>query len=632
MAIAERGAQRVPAYRAEDGGSILESVRKVRELLSRSEKKRVLLLIPMITIMAVMQVVGVASVAPFLALVADPTAIEQNRYLAMAYDMLGFQSYQSFLIFAGVGALLLLLLSNLVSAATDWTLMRFSWSLNHELSKRILERYLHKPYVFFLNNNTARLGKNLLSEVKQVVKGFLVAGMKLIANLVVVLFILGLLVAVNPLLALIAFGTLGGAYVVIFMLVRTRLARLGEKRSYNDRERFKTANEALAGAKEIKLLGKERAFLQLYNTPSKRYSRYMASHQVISTLPRYGLETIAFGGMILIVLYLLGTGQGLANVLTLLGLYAFASYRLMPALNTLFTSLTDLRFSAPAVDLIYQDIAQANFRLPPDRDTIEPLPLTKSIELRDVTFAYPDSAPVLEGLNLEVAANTTVALVGSTGSGKTTTVDIILGLLSPQSGGLYIDGVKVGEENLRHWQANVGYVPQEIYLADDSIAQNIAFGVPTDQIDMAAVVKAAKLANIHDFIEEELPLGYETITGERGARLSGGQRQRLGIARALYHDPEVLVLDEATSALDGATEENIFRAVSEIGKTKTVIMIAHRLTTVRDADAIYLLRKGRLAAQGTYEELLEGNPEFRRLAKLSSSLDEDPLLAPGQPV
>ncbi|MEX2534106.1 MAG: ABC transporter ATP-binding protein [Trueperaceae bacterium] len=576
----------------------------------------------MITLMALMQVVGVASVTPFLALVANPSILEENEILSTVYEALGFQSYSGFLLFAGFGALGLLLLSNAISAFTDWTLLRFSWSLNHALSRRILERYLYKPYVFFLNNNTSRLGKNLLSEVKQVVKGFVVSGMKLVANSVVVLFILILLIAVNPLLAAMAFFTLGGAYTLIFLSVRKRLAVIGKRRSYHDRERFKTANEALAGAKEIKLLGKERSFLKLYSTPSKRYSRYMANHQVISTLPRYGLETIAFGGMILIVLYLLGTGQGLANVLTLLGLYAFASYRLMPALQHIFSSMTDLRFSAPAVDLIYQDIEDRNFKLPPDRDTVKPLSIRERIELRDVTYSYPGSPAVLRNFNLTVEANTTVALVGSTGSGKTTTVDIILGLLEPRSGALFVDGVEVTRDNLPHWQSNLGYVPQEIYLADASVANNIAFGVPPDRMDMKAVERAAKLANIHDFIVSELPEGYETITGERGARLSGGQRQRLGIARALYHDPSVLVLDEATSALDGATEESIFSAVSEIGKSKTVIMIAHRLATVRDCDVIYVLENGRVLTNGTYDELLSGNSEFRRLAKLNETVDE----------
>jgi ABC-type multidrug transport system fused ATPase/permease subunit len=605
--------------RAKSDESVLTAVRKVLALLSASERKHVILLIPMITVMAVMQVVGVASVTPFLALVANPSALENNAHLALVYEWLGFRTYDSFLLFAGIGALVLLLFSNGTSALTNWTLMRFSWRLNHALSKRILERYLVKPYVFFLNNNTSRLGKNLLSEVKQVVKGFVVSTMNLVANGVVVLAIMALLVAVDPLLALVAFASLAGAYGLVYLAVRKRLAVIGRKRSYNDRERFKTANEALSGAKEIKLLGKEQAFLYLYTVPSKRYSRYMASHQVMSTLPRYGLETIAFGGMILIVLYLLATDRGLANVLTLLGLYAVATSRMMPALQHVFSSSTNMRFSAPAVDLIYEDVEDSERRVPPDRETIAPLAFEDRIELRNITFSYPDNPPVLKDFNLRIEKNTSVALVGATGSGKTTTVDLLLGLLAPDQGAVVVDGVEVTPENIRNWQANLGYVPQEIYLADDTVARNIAFGVPTDRIDMRAVERAARLANIHDFILTELPKGYQTLTGERGARLSGGQRQRLGIARALYHDPAVLVLDEATSALDGATEESIFSAVKEIGKTKTVVMIAHRLATVRECDVIYVLLDGRILVHGTYDELLANNTEFRRLAKLGEA-------------
>lgn len=601
----------------------MAAAKKVFALLSRAERKQVFLLVPMIAVMALMQVVGVASVMPFLALVADPSAVESSRLLSRAYELLAFQSYDSFLVFAGVGALTLLLLSNAISAYTDWMLLRFSWRLNHALSKRMLERYLHKPYVFFLSQNTSRLGKNLLSEVKQVVKGFVVSGMKLIAKGIVAVFILILLVAVNPMLALMAFGLLGGAYVVIFLGVRNRLAVIGKKRSLNDRERFKTANEALSGAKEIKLLGKERAFLELYTVPSKRYSRYMANHQVISTLPRYGLETIAFGGMILIVLYLLGSGQGLANILPLLGLYAFATYRLMPALQNIFSSSTDMRFSAPAVDLIFNDIADGELELPPERETVKPLAFHREIRMERVTFGYPESRPVISDFDLRIESNSTIALVGPTGSGKTTTVDILLGLLTPQAGRLLVDDVPVTAANLPNWQANLGYVPQEIYLADDTVARNIAFGVPVNRVDMAAVERAAKLANIHDFIVSELPQGYQTVTGERGARLSGGQRQRLGIARALYHDPSVLVLDEATSALDGATEESIFKAVSEIGKSKTVVMIAHRLATVRDCDLIYVLDEGNVVVKGSYDELLASNVEFRRLAKLDEIISKE---------
>lgn len=577
-----------------------------------------MLLIPAITLMALVQVVGIASVMPFLALVANPETIDTNFMLSWMYSTFGFESRHSFLVFVGVAALVILVLSNAFAALTDWMMMRFSWQLHHSLSLRMLEEYLNKPYAYFLNQNSAALGKNLLSEVKQVVRGFVVAAMQLVAKSFVAVFILALLVAVNPLLALLAFAVLGGVYLLVFAIVKKRLTRIGEGRSSNDRKRFQAANEALSGIKDIKLLGREKVFIREYARPSQRYSRYMASQQVIGIIPKYALEGIAFGGMILIVLYLLTAGEGLANILPLLGLYGFASYRLMPAMQEIFSALTSMRFSTTALDLIHRDMERERKIVQVDREAIEPLPFREELVLEDVTFGYVEGRPILRNFNLRIEPNTSVALVGSTGSGKTTSVDLILGLLEPQEGRLVVDGVEITPGNMASWQKNLGYVPQSIYLSDDTIANNIAFGVDPRRLDMAAVERAARLANIHEFIIDELPDGYDTVVGERGVRLSGGQRQRLGIARALYHDPAVLVLDEATSALDGVTEESIFKAVSEIGKMKTVIMIAHRLSTVRNCDVIYLLERGRIMAAGRYDELLANSAEFRAMAKLET--------------
>ena len=289
----------------------------------------------------------------------------------------------------------------------------------------------------------------------------------------------------------------------------------------------------------------------------------------------------------------------------------------MPALQQIFSSVTAIRANEASLDAVFEDLSTANIDVPVNRDQITTLPFEKSLELKNITFQYPETdEPVLKNFSLSVEANTSVAFVGSTGSGKTTTVDILLGLLEPAAGHLVVDGVKVTKDKVANWQKNLGYVPQVIYLNDDSIARNIAFGVHHTQVDRKAVERAAKLANIHDFIVSDLPQGYDTPVGERGIRLSGGQRQRLGIARALYHNPAVLVLDEATSALDGVTEEHIFNAVSEIGKSKTVIMIAHRISTVRNCDVIYVLEKGRVVAHGAYENLVATSPEFRAIAQL----------------
>jgi ATP-binding cassette, subfamily B, bacterial PglK len=602
-----------------DDPSVATAARRMLQLMSAKERRRLWFLTPVVTINALVQVLGIASVMPFLALVASPDAVQEQPLLRFVYDRLGFETDQAFMVFVGLGVLAVLVVSNAFAAWTQLLVLRFSWDMNHLLSVRMLRAYLFKPYVFFLDQNTSGLAKNILAEVKQAVSGFLNAGMNLVARGVVALLVLALLVVVDPVLALATFFFLGIAYGGVFLLVQRAVSRAGRRRAVADRERFKAAAEALNGVKEIKLLGKEQPFLRRYEKPSQRYARNLARVQAINMLPRYAFETIAFGGLLIIVLYLMVRGEGVATLLPTLGLYAFAAYRLLPALQGIFGSLTDLKFSVASVELLHRDLELGAPERFPDRRDVEPLPFRRELQLHDLTFTYPNArTPVLEAFDLRIEANSTVALVGSTGAGKTTVVDLLLGLLRPQGGALLVDGVPVDDQNLKAWQRNLGYVPQVIYLADDTVAANIAFGVPTKEIDMAAVELAARRAHIHDFIVEELPQGYATEVGERGVRLSGGQRQRLGIARALFHDPDVLILDEATSALDNVTEESIFHAVSEIGRSKTVIMIAHRISTVRGCDVIHMLEHGRVVAQGSYHELLASSPEFRALARVDA--------------
>lgn len=614
---------------------MLDGLRKLLRLVSQEDKRRFLWLLPVITLMALLQVVGIASVMPFLALVADPDLVFTDSRLRWVYETFGFGSTRSFLAFVGGASLVLLVLSNALSALTEYLQLRFSWRLNHSLSVKMLSNYLSKPYVFFLGQNTASLATNILAEVKQLVSGFVMSGANLVSRSAVTVFILALLVAVNPVLALVTFGFLGSAYGLVFLVMRRALADAGNTRSQADRGRYRAASEALSGIKDIKLLGREAPFLERYTRWSRQYENSMAKQQVLVTMPRYAFETIAFGGMLIIVLVSLLSGSGIQAILPTLGVYAFASYRLLPALQILFQSVSTMRFTVTAVDVLYRDLDESDASeaaaSQPIRTLAEPLPFTSTIELEGASFRYPQSErEVLAGLDLKIDANTSVGIVGSTGAGKTTTVDLLLGLLTPTSGELRVDGVRITEQNLRSWQRNLGYVPQFIYLADDTVAGNIAFGVPTEEVDQQRLERAARLAHVHDFIVDELQNGYETFIGERGIKLSGGQRQRIGIARALYHDPSVLVFDEATSALDGVTEEAIFQAVSLLGKTKTIVMIAHRISTVRACDVIYLLDRGRVIDFGTYDDLLVRNDDFRAMALGGHGVDSGVEHAAGQ--
>jgi len=304
----------------------------------------------------------------------------------------------------------------------------------------------------------------------------------------------------------------------------------------------------------------------------------------------------------------------ITNVLPIIGLYAFAGYRLMPALQKIYSSFTALRFVGPSLDSLHKDLR--NLKPNIQKEYKDSLRLNKNICLKNIHYNYPNSSKtVLKNINLNIPANKTIGLVGATGSGKTTTIDIILGLLEAQKGTLEVDGEIINTNNKRAWQQSIGYVPQQIFLSDNTISANIAFGVNIHDINQKAVEHAAKIANLHEFVINELPQKYQTFVGERGIRLSGGQRQRIGIARALYHKPTVLILDEATSALDNLTEQAIMNALSNSTNNITKILVAHRLRTVRDCDIIYLFDKGQLKEHGTFEELIKKSDEFRKSAK-----------------
>ncbi|PKN42501.1 MAG: ABC transporter ATP-binding protein [Deltaproteobacteria bacterium HGW-Deltaproteobacteria-18] len=570
----------------------------------------------MILVMAVLDTIGVASIMPFMAVLANPEVVETNKWLALVYGELGYGDPKEFLFFLGVAVFVLLLSSICFKALTQWALLRFTNMRNYSLSCRLFKGYLERPYEWFLNRHSADLGKSVLSEVGEVVNGVVIPVMQMLAHGAVVLFMIGLLVIVDPTLALFVSLVLGGAYLLIYFVIRRYLSRIGKDRVLANKQRFQVAQEALGGIKEVKIFGREQAFYRKFTAPALRFAQHQANSQVMSQLPRYALEVVAFGGVLTLALVLFRTHDNFSHVLSILAVYAFAGYRLLPALQQVYAHVSKLRFGLAALDSLYNDMKLFCKKEGGEiNSSIRALSPSKRIHLKDVVYSYPDAkTSALRGMDMEITVNTTVGLVGSTGAGKTTTVDILLGLLWPEGGGLFVDDAPIAQNNVREWQNVLGYVPQQIYLVDDSVAANIAFGVPENEINMESVERSARVAELHDFVSSDLPHGYSTLVGERGVRLSGGQRQRIGIARALYHDPEVLVFDEATSALDNLTEQAVMSAVHNIGKSKTVILIAHRLTTVKDCDRIFFLEKGRVVKSGNFEELEKSCESFRMMA------------------
>jgi ABC-type multidrug transport system fused ATPase/permease subunit len=593
------------------------TLRKVLELLTPEERRRLWLVFAGVLAAALLETAGVASILPFLTVVTNPKAVQDNDLLHWLFTTLGFSSVNWFLVFLGFLALGALILSNAVRALVTWGMLRFSWMRNHSLSLRLLESYLRRPYIFFLNENTAILGSNILAQIGTIINGVLLPLLDIVARLVVLLCLITLLLVVNPVLSLVVAVAIGAIYGAVYLLLQRKLAQIGRESLKANNGRYKAASEAFGGIKAVKLMCSEDTFVRRFSVHSYQFSNHAASASVMSNIPRFALETVAFGGIILIVLYLLVTRGDLAQVLPLVGLFAFAGYRMMPAVQWIFQGATMVRFNLAVLDTIHE-VLQSGDTTAGQRDScgMEPLAFKDKLELTGITFSYPEAAePVICDLSLTIKSGSSIAFAGKTGSGKTTISDIILGLLPPAGGSLRVDGVEIGPENVRRWQRNLGYVPQDIYLQDDTIASNIAFGIAEEKVDMEAVERAARIANIHDFIVGELPDGYHTLVGERGVRLSGGERQRVGLARALYGDPAVLVLDEATSALDGTTEQVVFTAIENIAKAKTLIIIAHRLTTVRKCDVIYVIDDGRIIGRGTYDELMESNTKFRKMAR-----------------
>ena len=582
-------------------------------LLSPQERKHAYLLLCMIVIMALLDMIGVASIMPFMAVLINPEIIETNIILNTLFKFLGafgVETEKQFLFTLGVLVFVLLIASIIFKAFTNYLQLRFTNMREYTIGRRLVEGYLNQPYSWFLNRHSADLGKSILSEVGIIIGHGLTPMMELIAKSLVAIALISLLIFIDPKIAFIAGFTIGIAYGLIYKFSRSFINRIGQERVKVNQMRFTAVSEAFGASKEVKVGGLEKYYIDQFAQPAQTYARHVSSAAVISQLPRYALETIAFGGMLIVILYLIAQSGSFTNAVPILALYAFAGYRLMPALQGIYVAITQLRFVAPALNALYDDIK--NLKPAIIHDSKEIIKLNKNIVLKNIYYNYPNaSRTALKNINLCVPVNTTVGLVGVTGSGKTTAADIILGLLEAQKGTLEVDGKIITENNRRSWQRSIGYVPQNIYLSDDTIAANIAFGIAHEDTDQEAVERAAKIANIHNFIINELDQKYQTTIGERGVRLSGGQRQRIGIARALYHNPQVLILDEATSALDNLTEQAVMDEVYNFEKKMTIILIAHRLSTVKRCDSIFLLNKGKIEVQGTFEELIKKSTSFR---------------------
>lgn len=599
---------------------LFSAINKTYQLLNSREKKFSCILLGGMFFTAIIQLSGIVSVFPFIAVVSDPEIVKENKYLNELYEKIGFANINNFLIFLGCIVLIFIIIGNFTLALKQWFQIKFVMSVSGNLQISLMKKYLFRPYSFYLDLNTSILNKKILHEIQQVTEGVIIPLFEIFTYTLIALLILILIIIVDPLVSFLALIVLGGSYSLTYFIIRKKLSEMGKSLVIANSQRYKISSEVFGSIKDVKLMGKEQEYTDKFAGYVQKINKNLTYSRMTNQLPFYILEVISIGGVLALVLYLLISKGSIGDALPLIVLYVFAAYRLKPALNKIFNNVTIMKFNIPALKNIYNDVFDKKYEVDQSilavNENTDPMHLKSELELKSITFNYPDTqTPALFDINLKIKANTSVAFTGSTGSGKTTLVDIILGLFTPTSGNVYIDGNKINKLNLRSWQKNIGYVSQHIYLSDNSIKSNIAFGVPDFEVDMKAVEQAAKIANLHDYIHT-LTEKYETQIGEKGLKMSGGQLQRIAIARALYYNPGVLIMDEATNALDKVTESAILEALQTLSGKKTIIMIAHRFSTVMDCDNIFIIENGRITGQGNYKELIETNEKFRLMAQV----------------
>lgn len=577
-------------------------LKKIWAIFTPSERRKSVGMLVLVILMAMAETLGVLSIMPFLSVLGRPEVIQENTFIKAAYDQLGFNDPRSFIFALGIGSIILVVGSSAFKTVTLHVLNRFAHFLRHSLSARLLSRYLRQPYEFFLARNPSTLSRNVLSEVDQLSFQLIQPLSQMLAQCAVVLAMTILIFAYDPLTAVAIVVVLGTLYGGVYALVHNRLKHIGHEQHAANGTRYQACNEAIGGIKDLKVTHSASAYQEKFNHASREFSRHQATNETLAQSPLYLVEATGFSMLIVLALVLLSRSQDIAHVLPALGLYGFAAYRMLPAAQIMYRGFARLKFASASLETIHQDLMLKDDTTLEATAVLPLLPLKKEIRLQGIRYAYPTAPdkPVLDNYDLVIPANTSVGIAGKSGVGKSTLMDLLLGLLQPQQGTVSVDGTPIDTNNIAAWQRAIGYVPQHIYLADASVAQNIAFGVKREDIDMHAVEQAARAAQIHGFVSEELPHGYETIVGDRGIRLSGGQRQRIGIARAFYRDPSVLLFDEATSALDRQTEEALNEAIRRLSGRKTVVVIAHKEASLRYCRQVTTLGSKPSRAQERY--------------------------------
>lgn len=588
-------------------------VRKIIAIFDRRERLLLLGLLAMMVLGAGLEVLGIGAVTAFVAVLAEPDLASRSPLFARIADGVGELPLGSPVLWFGAGLILLFVLKNTYLAVLTYRQVRFAYNKEARLARELLAGYLEQPYAFFLRRNSAELMRNVTHEVSHVITGIVLPGLTLLSECIVLAFVLVMLTAVEPVAALATGALLGGTALAFVQSVKLVLRHHGRERAESAEARIRWVNQAIGSVKEVKLLGCADFFVKAFDQSSRRYARAGLTASTLNSLPRPIMETVAVAALMLVVLVGIEQGRELKSMLPTLTLFALAAMRIMPSINRIAPAVNQMRFWLPSIESVHADLRGAGAKGAVGTTGSEAAParlLTRELRTENLGFRYQGSDQwALRDLSISIHRGSSVGFMGASGAGKSTLIDLLLGLIEPTEGRILVD-----DQPLPHvrdaWQRHIGYVPQFIYLLDDSVRRNVALGMSDVLIDDDRVWAVLRHARLEDVVRR-LPQGLDTSVGERGMRLSGGERQRLGIARALYRNPEVVVFDEATSALDSQTEREIADTIRSLAHDRTVLVVAHRTTTVRECDAVFFLSGGRLMDQGRFDELVTRNPTFR---------------------
>lgn len=570
-------------------------IKKLNYIFTKKEKIRLAGVFLLILLGSFMELLGVSVFLPFIQVLMEPERVQSEVSLRHVYEMFHFQSTDQFLIALGGMICIVYILKNSYLTIMQNAMLKFSYTTRMQLATKLLSTYMAEPYTFHLNRNISELQRSLQYDTGQFMQ-LINASLQVLAEIAVVMCLGVYLFYTSPTISIVILGLIVVCVGFFTLLSRKYSRRIGKQNEAYNAQLYQWINQSLGGIKEVKVLNRESFFVDSYKDVYKKLIKGAKNNEMLATIPKYILETVCIVGMIIaVIVKLLWGRRDLTAFVVQMSAFAVASFRLLPSVGKINAYVNSIMYCRPALDLIYDDLKAIEDYVPEEqeevKDKVETWHLKEKIELRNISYTYDDAdKEVLSNVELTIHKGETIALIGSSGAGKTTLADVFLGLLIPQKGHILVDGKNI-YDHMDFWHHMLGYIPQSIYLSDDTIRNNVAFGIRDEDIDDAAVEEALKKAQLYDFVQT-LDKGMNTFVGDRGVRLSGGQRQRIGIARALYYDPEILVLDEATSALDNETETAVMDAIESLKGLKTMVIIAHRLTTIRNADQIYEVTEG----------------------------------------